>query len=128
MNKSDIIRAYFNGLEARSYEQVMSLFAQDAMVHSPLYGDVNAQQFYQELFAATESSVITLKNILVSTTNSHVAAAHFLYDWILKDGSPAPFECIDVFEFSDDNKIIDLKIIYDTYFIRGVFEAMAKGQ
>ena len=33
----------------------------------------------------------------------------------MKDGSIAPFECIDVFELNHENKIVKLTIIYDTY-------------
>ena len=123
-NKEETIKAYFQGLQAGSYEQVIRLFDKDAIVHSPLYGEIRADKFYRELFAATSSSTITLKNIFLSSNDPHSAAAHFLYDWVLKDGQKAPFECIDVFEFSNDNKIVDLKIIYDTYSVRGKFDAI----
>lgn len=120
--KAAIIKAYFHGLEARSYEQVIALFSKDAIVHSPLYGQIKADKFYRELFADTNSSKITLKNVFVSENNSNIAAAHFLYEWTLKDGTLAPFECIDVFEFDSDNNIIELKIIYDTWNVRQKFE------
>ncbi len=120
--RESIIKAYFHGLETASYEQVIKLFDKNAIVHSPLYGDVKAETFYRDLFAVTTSSKITLKNILLSANNPQVAAAHFQYDWVLKDGTPAPFECIDVFQFSTDNKIVDLKIIYDSHNTRRAFE------
>lgn len=120
--KATIIKAYFHGLETRSYEQVIKLFSKDAIVHSPLYGQIKAEKFYKELFEATSSSKITLKNIFLSDNNPHIAAVHFLYDWTLKDGTLAPFECIDVFEFSAEGQIVELKIIYDTWNVRQKFE------
>lgn len=117
-----VIKAYFRGLEMRSYEQIMDLFSDDAVIHSPLYGEIKADKFYSELFSDTESSKITLKDIFLSETISNVAAAHFLYDWTLKDDALAQFECIDIFKFNTENKIIELKIIYDTWKVREKFE------
>ena len=122
--KEAVIKLYFQGLQSGSYDQVIKLFSQDGIVHSPLYGEIRADQFYRELFAVSSSSKITLKNIFLSSNNSDTAAAHFLYDWVLKNGARAPFECVDVFTFSADDKIVDLKIIYDASATREQFEAV----
>lgn len=40
-----------------------------------------------------------------------------------KDGSKAPFECVDVFEFDEKNELIKtLNIIYDTAKTRTAFD------
>lgn len=123
MNQKQVINQYFKGLEKASYEDVISLFSKNAIVHSPLYGKVEAVKFYKELFSVTNSSKITLKNIFVNPDNPKVAAAHFYYDWTLKDGTPAPFECVDIFEFSPSSGLVDrLTIIYDTFNTRKAFE------
>jgi hypothetical protein len=123
MDQKQIINRYFQGLEKASYEDVISLFAKNAIVFSPLYGQIEAVKFYREIFAVTNNSKITLKNIFISPDNPKVAAAHFYYDWTLKDGTPAPFECIDIFEFSSgSNQVTKLTIIYDTFHTRKAFE------
>ncbi len=123
MDQKQIITRYFQGLEKASYEDVVSLFSKNAIVHSPLYGRIDPVTFYKELFSVTNNSKITLKNIFINPDNPKVAAAHFYYDWTLKDGTPAPFECVDIFEFaSDSNQVIKLTIIYDTFPIRKAFE------
>ena len=91
------IRAYLAGLEEGSYEKVLALFSNNALVHSPLYGVIKAEAFYKDLFSDTRDSSIALKNIFISTDNPLIAAAHFAYDWTLKDGMSAPFECVDIF-------------------------------
>lgn len=40
------------------------------------------------------------------------ATGYFVYDWGLKDGSAARFECADVFEFDDNGRIERMIIIY----------------
>jgi hypothetical protein len=40
------------------------------------------------------------------------------YDWVLKDGTPTYFECVDIFQFAQDGKIKQVSIIYDTAKIR----------
>ncbi len=121
MNFNEVVKSYFHGLESGSYDQIISLFHADAVIYSPLYGEKKATEFYKELFAVTYDSKISLKNIFVSTENDYSAAAHFLYVWTLQNGVQAPFECVDIFEFALDGKIIALKIIYDTYFVRPEF-------
>ena len=120
------IKEYLRGLEVGSHEEILKLFSQDAVVHSPLYGKIQAKKFYQDLFKDTSESKITLKNIFISQNNSNVAAGHFRFDWILQDGTPTSFECVDVFRFAEDGKINELTIIYDTSKIRTSFEDMKK--
>jgi len=121
-SKQAIVTAYFDGLEKGSYSDVIELFSPNAIVHSPLYGQIEATRFYQELFADTKSSQITLKNVFVSLENPHTAAAQFVYSWTLKDGTPVCFECVDVFDFVPESaQIKKLTIIYDTHHTREEF-------
>ena len=120
------IKEYLKGLEISSVEKIIKLFSSDAVVHSPLYGEIQAKKFYQDLFKDTSKSKITLINIFVSQNNPQIAAGHFRYDWILKDGTPTSFECVDIFRFAEDGKIKELTIIYDTSKIRTAHEDMKK--
>ena len=120
------IKEYLKGLEVGSDEEIIKLFSPDAVVHSPLYGKISAKKFYQDLFKDTSKSKITLINIFISQNDPQIAAGHFRYDWILKDGTPTSFECVDVFRFAEDSKIMELTIIYDTSKIRTSFEDMKK--
>ncbi len=120
------IKSYLNRLEVGSAEEIIKLFSPDSIVHSPLYGETQAKKFYQDLFKDTSKSKITLMNILISQSNPNIAAGHFRYDWILKDGTPTSFECVDIFRFDKDGKIKELTIIYDTSKIRPAHEKMKK--
>lgn len=123
MSKKNVAKAYFQGLEKGSHEDVIKLFASGARVHSPLYGQIDAVRFYKELFADTQSSKITLKNTFINPENENTAAAHFVYSWTLKDGTLVHFECVDIFEFvPQSDKIQCLTIIYDTYHTRVGFK------
>lgn len=117
------IKAYLKALEKGGYENMIKLFTKNAVVFSPLYGKIKAIDFYRELFKDTSKSKITLLNIFKSD-NKCVGAGHFLYDWLLKDGTPTSFECVDVFQFTDDGRIKQLTIIYDTSKVRPSFEKM----
>jgi hypothetical protein len=118
---NDKIKAYFQALESGVCDQTLALFTADAIVNSPLFGEMVASEFYKKLFANTNRSKVTLKEVFFSNTNATNATAHFVCDWVLKDGTPAPFECVDIFEFDPvSNKIQSLKIIYDTHSIRSL--------
>jgi len=122
LSKRDIIKAYFEGLEKASYQDIVKLFAPNAIIYSPLYGKIEATCFYKELFSDTQNSKIALKNIFVSTDKPDTAAAHFVYSWTMKDGTQVQFECIDVFDFvPQSDEILSLTIIYDTHHTRKDF-------
>ncbi|MBC7826981.1 MAG: nuclear transport factor 2 family protein [Chitinophagaceae bacterium] len=118
----DIILQYFHGLESGDADKIANLFSAGGIVHSPLYGDMPAKEFYKDLFADTKQSAIMLLNIFENTEKTNVYAVQFRYNWILKDGSKTNFECVDVFQFNEENKISELTIIYDTYKLRSIFE------
>lgn len=118
-----MLTQYTQALEKGSYKDVITLFAGDAVVNSPLYGKVRAPDFYRDLFKDTGTSKITVHHVF---SGKDCGAAHFSYEWVLRDGTKTAFECVDIVEFSDDGKIRELTILYDTYKIREAFEKMKK--
>lgn len=119
-----IIQSYLKGLEAGDPHAIVVLFADEGTVHSPLYGDVKAQEFYKSLFEDTASSAITLLHTFESDDSPLVFAAHFLYRWTMKDGTITTFECVDIFSCNSAMKITELRIIYDTAKTRPAFESL----
>jgi len=124
MDIADVIKLYLQALESGSYDDIIRLFAEDAIVVSPLYGTVKASDFYKNLLKDTGKSKITLLDIFTSKNSEYIGAAYFRYEWTLKNGNIVSFECVDVFEFSEDGKIKKLKIIYDTHKARQIFEKL----
>jgi len=124
MNFQGLIKEYLNGLQSGNSEQLLSVFEQNAVVLSPLYGKLPAKQFYSDLFKDTTESKITLINTLQSNENQNTCAGHFRYDWTMKDGSLVTFECVDVFKVTKQNKIEQLTIIYDTFGVRDNFNKL----
>ena len=122
MNVEEIVKLYLHALEKGSYEDIVKLFTEDTVVVSPLYGTVKASDFYRDLFKDTSKSKITLLDVFVSK-NSEQVGAYFRYEWTLKDGSTVLFDCVDIFEL-EEGKIKKLKIIYDTYEARRIFERL----
>ena len=119
-----VLYNYFRGLEMGNNDLILQGFAENAMIHSPLYGDVPAKQFYDKLLNDTTQSDITLLNTFKSNDNNYTAAVHFKYHWVLRDGTPTHFECVDIFKFDESGKIADMTIIYDTAALRTAFHQL----
>ncbi|MBU7019036.1 MAG: nuclear transport factor 2 family protein [Theionarchaea archaeon] len=117
----EVLTKYVQALEKGDYSCIMTLFTQDAVIVSRLYGKVKASHFYKELLRDTGKSAITLFHVF---TTRNAGAIHFLYKWMLRDGTQTSFECVDIVEFSEDGKIKQLTIVYDTSKIRKEFEEM----
>jgi ketosteroid isomerase-like protein len=113
------VKAYLEVLERGDVAAICALFTPDAQVLSPILGWVPPATLYEKLRDASGQSRITPIDICVSTSGAPRATAYFVYDWVLKDGSTVQFECVDVFEFDANGLIERMKIIYDTYPVRG---------
>jgi len=116
-----LVDAYLRALGTRDADLAISLFAPDGVVDSPLYGLLPAREFYPALFEDTAASVVTLRKPMVSDDFSTIAF-WFDFDWVLADGSPAPFTVVDIAELRD-GLITALRIVYDTYPLRDAWTA-----
>lgn len=117
------VHDYLAALEAGDVQRILTLFTADAIVHSPLYGEMPAGEFYPALFADTAESKLTLKTVLHGDHEGWPTVAFwFDFNWTLANGSPAPFSVVDIAKLNSDGLITELHIIYDTSPIRPLFE------
>lgn len=115
----EICKEYLDALNQNDLEKVLSLFTENAVIVSPLYGETAAASFFKDLFADTERSETKLLNIFDSSDKGDSMGLHFHYTWTLQSGEVVKFEVVDIFDLSDDRRHFKkLTIIYDTYRIR----------
>ncbi|MEM7301536.1 MAG: nuclear transport factor 2 family protein [Pseudomonadota bacterium] len=112
-----IIRRYFELMSASDIEGIIDLFSDDAIIHSPFLGQVKAGDFFRKLGSASRTSTLTVYAVLASGDDRHYAG-HFRYDWELASGDNLSFEGVDLFEVSEDGKLLSMKIYYDTHPLR----------
>jgi len=125
MAKTDIAKQYVAYLEQGNIEKVITLFAKNGQVYSPIYGVQSAQQFYIALDEDTTSSQLSINGIFEESQTNRLAL-YFTYRWTLKSGKTVEFEVVDIITFDERNQIITLKIIYDTYVTRLLVEELKK--
>jgi hypothetical protein len=120
-----IVAAYLRAVETADVDAMLALFADGAIVHSPLYGTLPATEFYPTLFADTSSATLTLLGTMRGTSAAGRPLLSFLFhfDWVLPGGTAAPFDVVDIAELDDDGLIRSIRIIYDTVDVRPAFEA-----
>ena len=92
---------YLKALNEGNLADVRALFSDNAKVVSPLYGVLDAFDFYADLFKDTNRSETSLLNVFDTSEMSKSVALHFRYEWTLADGKLVSFECVDVFELND---------------------------
>jgi hypothetical protein len=122
---ADLVAAYLRALTTADAALAISLFSTDGRVHSPLYGDRPAADFYPALFADTSEAYVALKSVMSGEDPAGAAtvAFWFHFDWRLPSGAAAPFDVVDVATLDSDDKIKELHIVYDTVDVRPAFEA-----
>lgn len=115
--RTNRIKAYFEALTAGDVAAILTLFSEDAEVHSPFLGVMNAKAFYAKLDAASADSKLTVLDVLLGNSGE-TAAARFQYDWTLKSGDRIVFEGVDHFTFGEDDLFTAMRIYYDTHPVR----------
>jgi len=123
MGHQIIAENYLRYLEKGATSNIIDLFAPDGYVDSPLYGMQKAADFYQALSADTISSTLKIHNIFEDHSTNSIAL-YFSYVWVLKNQEQAQFDVVDIIEFDRNNKIVKLKIIYDTVVSRKLKDAL----
>lgn len=121
-NVESLCGKYLAALNAGDLEGVLALFATDGTVSSPLYGQMKAVDFYASLFDDTGASDTRLLNVFPQSMQKPAVALHFSYGWTLTNGEQVAFECVDVFDLTEDRERFQhLSIIYDTAPLRAAF-------
>lgn len=124
MTAEELAGAYLRALGEADLRAMLGLFAEDALVHSPLYGPVPAASFFPALFSDTAESRLTLRGVMQGRTidGKPLASVWFSFDWLLSSGRQVHFDVVDLLELAADQRIASLRIVYDTADIRPVFE------
>jgi len=121
----DLVAAYLRALTTADTDLAVSLFADDGIVRSPLYGHRPPAEFYRALFADTSQANLMLKAVMRGEDQAGQTTVSFWFhfDWRLPSGAAAPFDVVDVATLAPDGRIKELHIIYDTVDVRPAFEA-----
>jgi ketosteroid isomerase-like protein len=115
------VRKYLKALEAGDADRAAALFTVDGWVRSPFLGTLPVRDYIAKVAGASNSSALTVHDVLVSAEGHMRAVAYYLYDWQLRDGSKVAFECADVFNFDPDTgHIASVVLVYDTHLVRDV--------
>ena len=112
--RTDIAKLYIAALESGNIAAICELFADHAMVDSPIYGIMNASEFFKRLMDDTKQSKLRIHRIFEDSRNGELAL-YFEYQWLLSTEAKVCFDVVDIMRFDDSNKIVALKIIYDTH-------------
>jgi len=124
MDPDELARDYVEALAERDLERLLTLFAPDAIVLSPLYGALAAADFYPRLLTDSGPSRLTLLGTLGGTTvdGRPLVGIWFRFEWVLATGREAPFDVVDIAEIDGEGRIERLRIVYDTVDVRPTFE------
>jgi len=66
-------------------------------------------------------SELELKKVFQNSRSGNIAS-YFEYAWTFKSGKTVVFDVVDKFKFDHENKITELKIIYDTVLARSIIK------
>lgn len=110
----DAMLRYLDALTVSDLPGILSLFAPDALVHSPTQEKPKTpQEFYPALLEKAKGSFFRVKSVF-SCEQPGRAAVLFDYKKPLTGGGMHVFDCVDIFDFDAEGKITEIWIIFDT--------------
>lgn len=119
MYSFELCRKYQEAINRGNLEQIMTLFADDAIVSAPLTGRSCARKFHEWLLGTTKETITRLIRVFQSLDSNGALSMQMHYTWVLSNGKTLEFDGVMIFEFSTDRmSICKLTIIYDTAPIR----------
>ena len=103
---------YLKYLQEDDLEGIVSLFSEDGLVVSPLYGQQDARSFYESLSQDTQASRLTFDGLFIEENKKRLALL-FDYHWLMQNGNEVTFKVVDIIDLDESDKIKKLTIIYD---------------
>lgn len=122
MNPRASMLAYLEYLGSADVVGLRSLFASNATVNSPLYGELSAVEFYDRLLQDTTASTLQLHHQWYDEKSLR-GALFFAYGWEMANGQFAQFDVVDIIQFNAQGEIEALQIIYDTQATRTAWQS-----
>ena len=111
----EVVAAYFAAVNARDFEALAGLFAEDAVLR-PVgsrvrEGRSDVAAYYPPLLAGFASGVDTPVR---TTVAGRVVTVEIRFEGRSVDGADVAFDAVDIFDVDDDGRIARLSLWYDT--------------
>ena len=105
---------YLEAFTSGNLAGILSLFADDALVHSPTQEKPKAPgDFYPTLLEKSKGTIFRPKSYFAGEQPG-MASVMFDYRKPMQGGGMHVFSCVDVFSFDAKGKIKELWIVFDT--------------
>lgn len=122
MRSDELAATYVDAMTQGDVARVLTLFASDGDVHSPLYGTLPAADFYPALFKDTAAAKLNLRASMSGSRDGHEVVALWLdWVWTLASGESTRAMAVDIAELDESGSISHFYIVWDSAPIREAF-------
>jgi hypothetical protein len=116
---------YRKAVKERDLDAVLSVFAPDATIVTPLKGVCDARTYHEWLFANVKRSSLKVINAFQAMNGEICLAVLADYEWIMHDDKVVNFTGMSVFDFTPDKmKIKTMRTFYDPSVVRPQLAAL----
>ncbi|WP_176442528.1 nuclear transport factor 2 family protein [Noviherbaspirillum humi] len=120
---------YRIAVKERNLDAILSMFAPDAVIETPLRGTCKVRPYHEWLFENVKRSTVEVQNVFQALNGDITIAIHSRYRWLLNNDKTIEFGGMSLFEFTPDRtKIRKMTTFYDTSLVRSeLAQAMSPG-
>jgi hypothetical protein len=110
---------YHRAVKECDLDKVLSLFAPDGVMVTPLKGVCDPKNYHEWLFITIKKATIEVQNVFQALNGDISICVHSRYKWLLNNDKVIEFGVVSVFEFTPDRKKIKkVSNFYDTALVR----------
>jgi hypothetical protein len=110
---------YRAAVKARNLDAILTMFAPDAVITTPLRGASDVKTYHEWLFSVVKESTVKVQNVFQALNGDICIAVQAKYKWVLNNEKVINFGGMSVFEFTPDRKQISkMNTFYDAAQVR----------
>jgi hypothetical protein len=119
MNIREHCARYQDAVSRKDWDAVEALFVRDAVIRTPLRGDVDVKDFHAFLFQHIKQGAARFPNVFEEKTNPSRISLQFSYTFLTNSTLLGGLDGVAVFEYDDNRQqFTGLRVEYDATVIR----------
>lgn len=109
------MRKYYEYLQARDLDRILTLFAPTAVVFNPIFGELPVKEFMAILLDRAKSHKIKIHDIFYTHNHPQRAATYLNAKFVTKDGAHFAEDGVHIYDFSKEGLIEKITVVIDTF-------------
>ncbi|SNS50838.1 hypothetical protein SAMN06265795_103132 [Noviherbaspirillum humi] len=114
MRLYELCRQYQRAIDAKDLSGVLALFTEDALITTPLSGQLPPLEYHRRLFAIARQSISRVLNVYEGTKGNPSLALYLQHTLVLTNGKTIEIRAMNVYDATPgEDRFTSMNILFD---------------